>query len=105
MNDAGYTPTDWVIRNFLFDENNHCQWFTSTNADNVYGSDVVHNVRNYPNTMRSSSNQPPDMLLIPTDSRNFAELGKLFFKQIVFQKEFISRLYRLCHKRIQENLE
>jgi len=80
MNDAGYTPTDWVIRNFLFDENNHCQWFTSTNADNIYGSDVVYNVRNYANTVRSASASIqqlfPDMLLIPTDSRNFAELGK-----------------------------
>lgn len=46
-----------------------------TNGDNVYGSNVVHNVLHYP--VSAETGVSPDMLLAPLDSRNFAEHGKL----------------------------
>jgi hypothetical protein len=74
--DAGYTPTDYVLRRYIYSSTNRCKWFSTTNSDNVYGSDIVHTIRNYENTLRSAEGLP-EMLLAATDSRNFGELGTL----------------------------
>ncbi|RYH22720.1 hypothetical protein EON65_18825 [archaeon] len=41
--DAGYTATDAALRRAL--EYSHCQWLSFTNADNIYGSDIIRKVR------------------------------------------------------------
>eukprot|EP01031_Cornospumella_fuschlensis_P031833 gene31833-38491_t len=41
--DAGYTATDAALRRIL--ELPHCQWVSFTNADNIYGSEIVRRVR------------------------------------------------------------
>jgi len=46
---------------------------TVTNADNVYGSDVVNNVLT--KSIGKDGVTSVDMLLAPLDSRNFAETG------------------------------
>lgn len=69
--DAGYTSTDYVTN--LLKNKRECRFLSITNADNVYGSDVVANVLNY--SVDKVTKTPPDMLLAPLDSRNFAEHG------------------------------
>lgn len=64
--DAGYTATDYVVSAMLSRE--QCQWITVTNADNTYGSEIVHNVR-------QKNPTDVDMLLAPVDSRNFLNSG------------------------------
>jgi len=65
--DAGYTATDFVLK-LLFDRE-ECEWLTVTNADNVYGTEVIDRVLNTkPN---SFTGEMPDMVLAPLDSRNF----------------------------------
>lgn len=72
--DAGYTATDYVTN--LLKNKRECRFLSITNADNVYGSDVVANVLNYSVDKDSKGRKtPPDMLLSPLDSRNFAEHG------------------------------
>jgi len=66
--DAGYTPTDYVLN--LLKDRSECRWLSITNADNVYGSETVQKVLDM---TLSSRTLPPDMLLVPLDSRNFAE--------------------------------
>lgn len=51
-----------------------CKYLSITNADNVYGSEVVERVLHW---TPSPGQLPPDMLLAPLDSRNFAEHGQL----------------------------
>jgi hypothetical protein len=65
--DAGYTATDYVLK-LLFDRDD-CEWLTVTNADNVYGSEVVDRVLNVQHD--TFTGDMPDMLLAPLDSRNF----------------------------------
>lgn len=91
---AGYPATDYVLKKFL--DRPDCHWISATNADNVYGSDVIRNVRRTKtpeviddavmkqhleimNHLEDVS--PPDMILVPVDSRNFGEQGKAFFVQ------------------------
>ena len=69
--DAGYTATDYVLREVK--AQGDCKWLSVTNADNAYGSEVVQRVLHVatdPETLRQ-----PEMLLLPLDSRNFAEQG------------------------------
>lgn len=71
VRDAGYTPTDWVLDVLLANE--RCRWVSVTNADNVYGSDIVNRVLRVgpiPITRKL-----PDMVLNPLDSRYFAHAG------------------------------
>jgi len=70
--DAGYIATDWTIHKYLYHPKNRCQWFSTTNADNLYGSNVVHSIKNHRQLVRPSE-ENPEMLLIPVDSRNFGE--------------------------------
>lgn len=75
--DAGYTATDVALRKVL--GRGDCQWLSATNADNIYGTEVVERVRRagtgasigIPNSDSASAGPPPDMILIPIDSRNF----------------------------------
>jgi hypothetical protein len=70
--DAGYTSTDYVLDQVK--NRPECKYLSITNADNVYGSNVISSV------LRSSKYQAPgesaaNMILVPLDSRNFAEHG------------------------------
>lgn len=69
--DAGYTSTDYVTN--LLKNKRECRFLSITNGDNVYGSEVVANVLSY--AADKTTRTPPDMLLAPLDSRNFAEHG------------------------------
>lgn len=78
--DAGYTATDAALRTILGRAD--CQWLSATNADNIYGSEIVERVRragtgavgcNNDATLHATSGPPPDMILIPIDSRNFMD--------------------------------
>ena len=72
-----------------------CRYLSITNGDNVYGSDVVANVLNYP--PNPITRKSPDMLLAPLDSRNFAEHGISFYLYtyifIHFSSSFLINLY------------
>jgi hypothetical protein len=85
---AGYPATDYALKKVL--ERSDCHWVSATNADNVYGSDVIRNVRRTktPEVIDDSVMKqhleimnhledvsPPDMILVPVDSRNFGEQG------------------------------
>jgi hypothetical protein len=89
--DAAYTPTDYVLTSLLHAYQgkpsplqpmhaSSCSWISVTNADNVYGSEVIARVRHPPTIPSSTSsmraNTIPDMILTPLDSRNFADQGK-----------------------------
>jgi hypothetical protein len=59
-----------------------CRWLSATNADNIYGTNIVESVRsvltNKPREHQDGLiSWPPDMVLTPLDSRNFAEQGKI----------------------------
>ena len=72
MLDAGYTATDYILQQVL--ENAQCKWVSVTNADNVYGSEIVDRVlRVGPQPI---SKRLPDMVLNPLDSRNFQNQGE-----------------------------
>jgi hypothetical protein len=70
--DAGYTATDYVLSLML--KRRACRWISATNADNVYGSQVVQNVLHAPPD--PITRKVADMLLNPIDSRNFMWVGK-----------------------------
>ena len=69
--DAGYTTTDHVIKQLL--NSNECKWISATISDNAYGAEVVNRIMNA--QPMQNSNEQPDMLLLPMDSRNFADQG------------------------------
>ena len=69
--DAGYTTTDYVMRNLL--QNTECKWISFSNGDNAYGSEIVDRVRH--TAPHKDSNSQPDMVLAPLDSRNYADQG------------------------------
>lgn len=70
--DAGYTATDYIISLML--KRPACRWISATNADNIYGSQVVQNVLHAaPDPITKNV---ADMLLNPIDSRNFMWVGK-----------------------------
>lgn len=66
--DAGYTATDHVLA--AAKKEAKCSWITVTNADNAYGSDIVRSIR-------QSNANTTDMLLLPTNSRNFVFSGTI----------------------------
>ena len=72
MVDAGYTTTDYVIDQLL--QKKECKWISASNGDNAYGTEVVDRILNA--NMLQNSNKQPDMLLLPMDSRNFADQGE-----------------------------
>jgi hypothetical protein len=72
--DAGYTPTDYVFKQILQRED--CRWLSATNADNIYGTNIVENVRSTLGKLKPRE-AIPDMILTPLDSRNFAEQGEV----------------------------
>lgn len=74
ITDAGYTPTDYVLKHVL--KRKDCRWVSATNADNIYGTHVVESIRKN-NDLDDHGNQAPDMVLAPLDSRNFADQGML----------------------------
>jgi hypothetical protein len=59
-----------------------CRWLSATNADNIYGVEVVERVRNavsYPSIYKNKHpfyQTVPDIVIAPLDSRNWAEIGK-----------------------------
>eukprot|EP00981_Chlorochromonas_danica_P003353 scaffold644_cov168-Ochromonas_danica.AAC.45 len=63
--DAGYTASDSALRKLLGVK--QCGYISLTNADNIYGSDLVRRVRG----MQSKRSISPKMVLVPVDSRNF----------------------------------
>lgn len=69
--DAGYTPTDFVLT--LIQKDPECKWISVTNADNAYGSEVMQRILDVETD--PFTGYVPDMLLSPLDSRNFAEQG------------------------------
>jgi hypothetical protein len=71
MVDAGYTTTDHVMEQLL--DRKECKWLSATNGDNAYGSEVVHRILHAPHQQTAESQA--DMLLLPMDSRNFADQG------------------------------
>lgn len=72
--DAGYTTTDYVLGKLL--RSPECTWVSATNGDNAYGSEVVARILNA--APLPGTNKQPDMLLLPMDSRNFADQGENF---------------------------
>lgn len=60
-----------------------CRWLSATNADNIYGSEVVERVRNVVKnpeiykTKHKFYRTIPDLVIAPLDSRNLAEIGEL----------------------------
>ena len=79
MVDAGYTTTDYVLNKLL--QRSECKWVSATNGDNAYGSEVVERILDAPHLQNSAAQ--PDMLLLPMDSRNFADQG--YYSLIVFE--------------------
>jgi hypothetical protein len=77
--DGGYTATDFVLKQLLNAQ--ECKWLSVTNADNVYGSEVVDRVLRFvdTSTAQALAGKQPNMLLAPIDSRNFAAIGTYFF--------------------------
>ena len=71
MVDAGYTTTDFVLEQLM--RRDECKWLSATNGDNAYGSEIVQRILHAP-PLQGSLKQP-DMLLLPMDSRNFADQG------------------------------
>jgi hypothetical protein len=69
--DAGYTTTDYVLNALL--ARKECKWVSATNGDNAYGSEVVERILSASHAPGSA--KQPDMLLLPMDSRNFADQG------------------------------
>jgi hypothetical protein len=69
--DAGYTTTDYVLNALL--ARKECKWVSATNGDNAYGSEVVERILSASHA--PGSTKLPDMLLLPMDSRNFADQG------------------------------
>ena len=66
--DAGYTATDYAIKILMHEKG--CDWISATNADNIYGSEVIQNIRQ---EAQSPSQGPAEMILTPLDSRNIAD--------------------------------
>jgi hypothetical protein len=60
-----------------------CRWISATNADNIYGTEVVESVRRVlvDPKPKDMDRWPPDMVLTPLDSRNFPEQGPIISKK------------------------
>ena len=76
--DAGYTTTDFVMDQLR--HRKECKWLSATNGDNAYGSEVVDHILNAAPLQNFAEQVQADMLLLPMDSRNFADQGKRFTK-------------------------
>lgn len=86
--DAGYTATDYVLRQLVAqsavisghsNRSDECLYVTVTNGDNIYGSEVVERVLHAAEAEKNRKNRHgrlgADMILNPLDSRNFADQG------------------------------
>jgi hypothetical protein len=67
---------------------------TATNADNIYGTEVIERVRSVKKAPTHSHlkkhhhyKKPPDMVIVPFDSRNLPEMGNTNF----FSNFFVQR--------------
>ena len=65
--DAAYPASDEAMR--IIAQKPECVRLTVTNADNAYGSDVVESIL-------SPATPKADLILLPMDSRNFANEGE-----------------------------
>ena len=88
--DAGYTTTDYVMDQLL--QRKECKWLSATNGDNAYGSEVVDRILNAQPLQNSKTGAQPDMLLLPMDSRNFADQGTGVFCILVARQRLPSSL-------------
>jgi hypothetical protein len=68
--DAGYPASDEALRQVTAMP--QCAWVSVTNGDNAYGSEVVQSV------LQLRGEQKKDLVLMPMDSRNFANEGANF---------------------------
>jgi hypothetical protein len=80
-----------------------CRWLSATNADNIYGTEVIERVRNvvnFPEIYKDKFHyyqKVPDMVLVPLDSRNWAEIGKFYFNFfIVLSKILLTICFFPC---------
>jgi hypothetical protein len=69
--DAGYPASDEAMRIVM--QKPQCAWLSVTNGDNAYGSGVVNALLKMDGAVRPS----PELVLMPMDSRNFDNWGKL----------------------------
>ncbi|KAJ1436164.1 hypothetical protein B484DRAFT_259982 [Ochromonadaceae sp. CCMP2298] len=100
--DGGYTTTDHVLRQILGKP--ECRWISATNGDNAYGSELVDRVINAPNlallhsdsggrgnigisSNTGSGKRQADMLLVPMDSRNFADQDYILRKDLAWDRK------------------
>jgi hypothetical protein len=103
--DAAYTPTDYVLRQLS--NRKDCRWLSATNADNIYGTEVIERVRkvlSFPEMNKDKHSfyqKVPDIVLVPIDSRNWAEIGKSYCS---FSSHYHILLFRLHGKKLQESL-
>lgn len=65
--EAGYPASDEAMRIVL--DKPQCAWVSVTNGDNAYGSEVINAV------LQLSGDQKRDLVVMPMDSRNFANEG------------------------------
>lgn len=79
--DAAYPASDEAMR--IIAQKPECVRLTVTNADNAYGSDVVESILS-PTTPKA------DLILLPMDSRNFANEGERLHSMRVFSSFFFS---------------
>jgi hypothetical protein len=76
-----------------------CRWLSATNADNIYGTEVIERVRNvinFPEIYKDKFHfyqKVPDMVLVPLDSRNWAEIGKYILFRLL---RFLVTFYLIC---------
>ncbi|KAJ1417787.1 hypothetical protein B484DRAFT_146486 [Ochromonadaceae sp. CCMP2298] len=71
--DAGYTATDAALR--LVQHLPQCDWLSITNADNIYGSEVINGVLAYGKEMETGTGARADVYIAPMDSRNHLEFA------------------------------
>lgn len=65
---AGYLATDYALS--LIAKDQQCYLLSTTNSDNLYGSEVVQNIHK----VKTSTNI--ELIVAPIDTRNFALHGK-----------------------------
>jgi hypothetical protein len=75
---------------------------TATNADNIYGTEVIERVRSVKKAPTHSHlkkhhhyKKPPDMVIVPFDSRNLPEMGKQTSIPILFNEGFSTDFFLL----------
>lgn len=76
--DAAYPASDEAMRIVM--EKPQCGWVSGTNGDNAYGSGVVSAV------LDTAHINYTDLIVVPLDSRNFANQGTLIILLTRFSK-------------------